>query len=115
MRTTTERTAHDGGGTLAWAIDMTINYMPEEKTKFMVCRGHEDGRTARPRCRSPDGTTMTPPYLHGELRSKLEGRFSTMLRTSLPIWTSSEHGPAAHVECRRRTSARISIASTSTS
>ena len=105
----TERTVHDGGGALARTIDTTINYMLEEKTKFRGCRGHEDGRAARPRCRSPDGTTTNPPYLHGELRSKLEGRCSTMLRTSLPIWTSGEHGPAAHVECRRRTSARCSL------
>ena len=53
----TERTAHDGGGTLARTINTTINYMLDEKTKFRDCRGHEDGCTACPCCRSPDGTT----------------------------------------------------------
>ena len=59
-------------------------------------------------CRPPCGTTTTTPYLHGECWRELEGRFSTMLRASLPIRASNGHGLAAHGECRRRTSARCS-------
>ena len=59
--------------------------------------------------RSPCGTTTTTPCVHGECWRELKGRFSTMLRASLSIRASKEHGQATHEECRRRTSARCSL------
>ena len=54
---------------------------------------------------SLDGTTATPSYIQGECWRALKGRFSTMLRASLSIRASKEHGLVAHGECRHPTSA----------
>ena len=51
------------------------------------------------------GGTPRAPLDHALCWRELKGRLSTMLRNSLSIRVSKEHGLLAHGECRRRTSA----------